>query len=616
MSILRLKENVENLSENSRKIILEQLPNEFIDAAGKRCVYHPKEKKYIIFDLKNDRIAAGGFGLVIKSCGEITINEKESNYQLNTQYVLKIQERNDDTSDFIQQEFEQSRKMSYLDMQKPIESETESNNETIPVYLSLMKKVGTTNLYIYLLKFYEIQNHLKQEDAEHFIKLSLDILYKLEELLHQRNIVHADIKPHNIMISRKKDIKGLASSRFIDFGLSYELNDSSERHTGGTKGYAAPENVRNKELPVNADIKKAMLKQTDAFAIGLTLYEIFNGIIEENTGEKLFRDPEEYKNLTFNLDELDESVQQPIEDTIKSLLDTNPETRFSISDAIDLLNIARINNKIIQEKIPDEQIASLWHAHNVARNARAELRKPEISPIKMYNIVVEALKNIPDEPLLLNEFIETTNIKILFGLDNKDKIHKKINETMEGFSAHILLFNLYDTEKLKMTHPALEKTIDEAQKIMQRAKFDNMDKFNKNEYGTKEYLFKILPELKQFDKLTIDIWKAKLKHKDDPLKFDILQAIESYMADTLNAKTIKTKDRAASTRRHNDIKNLLNIINKQPDENLPNLVAAYFKTPQFTTGFFLTNNSQLRDKVMKCFPDKQKKPPLTKIKPK
>jgi len=88
------------------------------------------------------------------------------------------------------------------------------------------------------------------------LKLTFNICDALSAA-HQKNIIHGDIKPANIILSGK--------GYLIDFGTAGDLNRRQ-----GTLFYHAPE---------------AMLTpQSDLFSLGVTLYEIFTGSKPIETG--------------------------------------------------------------------------------------------------------------------------------------------------------------------------------------------------------------------------------------------------------------------------------------------------------------------------------------------
>jgi serine/threonine-protein kinase len=80
---------------------------------------------------------------------------------------------------------------------------------------------------------------------------------------HELGLVHRDLKPANVMID------GRGRARVADFGLASvgdELVDGRDA-MAGTPAYMAPEQLRGQKAT----------KQTDIYALGLVLYELFTG---------------------------------------------------------------------------------------------------------------------------------------------------------------------------------------------------------------------------------------------------------------------------------------------------------------------------------------------------
>lgn len=75
------------------------------------------------------------------------------------------------------------------------------------------------------------------------------------EQMHRAGYVHADIKPHNIMVTKQGQIK------LIDFGQSCATGTVKDR-IQGTPDYIAPEQVQ----------RRTITAKTDIFNLGATLY--------------------------------------------------------------------------------------------------------------------------------------------------------------------------------------------------------------------------------------------------------------------------------------------------------------------------------------------------------
>ena len=146
-----------------------------------------------------------------------------------------------------------------------------------------------------LTKFISRQPYYFQHKANR--RKFADQLLSVVSYLHSHQIVHLDIKPDNIMITRiGHDLK------LIDLGFSY--NDTFPDTTGHTKGFAAPEQLLN---PPQVD------ERTDIYAIGKVLAMIpygkeFRRIINRCT---LAQPVERFQTVEGIRDELEKKRWQP-----------------------------------------------------------------------------------------------------------------------------------------------------------------------------------------------------------------------------------------------------------------------------------------------------------------
>ncbi|GFP26800.1 serine/threonine protein kinase [Candidatus Hakubella thermalkaliphila] len=94
------------------------------------------------------------------------------------------------------------------------------------------------------------------------------IIYQLcdaIEAAHLANIIHKDIKPANIMITRRGRIK------VTDFGIADilgEMSSDSRKYVAGTVVYMSPEQYEGQRVDFKSDI----------FSIGVVAYELLTGI--------------------------------------------------------------------------------------------------------------------------------------------------------------------------------------------------------------------------------------------------------------------------------------------------------------------------------------------------
>jgi len=115
---------------------------------------------------------------------------------------------------------------------------------------------------------YYIMSYVEGTPLKEFIAkkpLSVDLgielgrfLLKMSQYLIKQNLVHGDVKPENIIVTKRKE---KVVFKMVDFGSITEAY--SEVTRAGTPSYLAPE--RFNQAPIT--------EQTEVYAIGVTLYE-------------------------------------------------------------------------------------------------------------------------------------------------------------------------------------------------------------------------------------------------------------------------------------------------------------------------------------------------------
>jgi hypothetical protein len=141
--------------------------------------------------------------------------------------------------------------------------------------------------------------------------------------MHQRGIVHLDIKPQNIMVTRNHNV------RLIDLGLAHEFADQQMDRLG-TAAYIAPEQIDRD--PVDA--------RTDIYALGCVFFEMVTGrppfVAPGLTGDaeqRYLLDAHRYDEV-IPPGQLREDLPPWVDDVIDRALAREPSNRFASAAAM------------------------------------------------------------------------------------------------------------------------------------------------------------------------------------------------------------------------------------------------------------------------------------------
>jgi len=110
----------------------------------------------------------------------------------------------------------------------------------------------------------DLQRNSKRLRLEQVLNICLHVLQGLE-VLHDHGIVHQDIKPANVILTK---IRGEQVAKILDLGvIRVQRVEGDKRGWAGTPPYSAPEQILG--MPIGP--------QTDLFAVGVMLYELLTG---------------------------------------------------------------------------------------------------------------------------------------------------------------------------------------------------------------------------------------------------------------------------------------------------------------------------------------------------
>ena len=150
---------------------------------------------------------------------------------------------------------------------------------------------GESEKTVYLVMEYvdgESLSQLMAREGALAPRRAIDIARQVADGLtaaHELGLIHRDLKPDNVLITRKRDGKEVA--KVVDFGIAKALSDSREdalTRSGlviGTPEFMSPEQLLGD--PVDA--------RTDIYALGCILYQMLSGAkpFDADTREQMIR---------------------------------------------------------------------------------------------------------------------------------------------------------------------------------------------------------------------------------------------------------------------------------------------------------------------------------------
>jgi serine/threonine protein kinase len=202
-----------------------------------------------------------------------------------------------------EQEFRISSKLDHPNIVKVIEF---SSNGGQPYYV--MEYIDGESLGDKL----DREGKMPEEEA---IRIIVDAAHGLHRA-HRQGLIHRDIKPDNIMVTRE------GKAKILDLGLAKDQEQGADLtragHGLGTPDFMAPEQFRNAK---NASVR------CDIYSLGATLYQMVTGKIPFNEDEPIKAMMRKLRNELPTAREVNPAVSERTDWAVRRAMSANPDNR-------------------------------------------------------------------------------------------------------------------------------------------------------------------------------------------------------------------------------------------------------------------------------------------------
>ncbi|KRL23874.1 Stk1 family PASTA domain-containing Ser/Thr kinase [Lactobacillus gallinarum] len=212
--------------------------------------------------------------------------------------------------------------------------------------------VGTDHGLPYMVMEYvdgpDLKEYIRQNaplDLHEVIRI-MDQILSAVALAHKHNVIHRDLKPQNILMDKRGNIK------IADFGIAVALNQSSVTQTNSVMGsvhYMSPEQTRG----------GLVTKQSDIYSLGIILYELITGTVPFNGDTPVSIALKHAQEPIPSIRKKDQSVPQALENVVLKATAKDPRDRYATAQAMQ----ADLNSSLDPERA-DEPVFVPNHGNN------------------------------------------------------------------------------------------------------------------------------------------------------------------------------------------------------------------------------------------------------------
>lgn len=221
----------------------------------------------------------------------------------------------------------------------------------------------------------------------------IQILDALEHA-HENHVVHRDIKPHNILVTRTGKVK------VTDFGIAQAVSSATVTYTGtmvGSVQYISPEQAKGEVTGIYSDI----------YSAGVVLYELLTGTLPF-TGDTAIGIALKHIQADFTPPgEIVEGIPTELEDVIAKAMAKDPKARYQSAQE---MRAALEKIRVTLARDLPTQVLPAVNSKNSSKKNQQKKRKPK--PVFWLLLLIFVAVALGGFWLGMERFFETGEVEV------------------------------------------------------------------------------------------------------------------------------------------------------------------------------------------------------------